>query len=132
MSKNKSGYPQKKIEEIDSLLSKAVKKAKAAGLKVQPGSWGISRFDSKRTLLAVNWVADEDLCCCPNGALCLMLQPEGEDSAMAAAEALGVSDKFIEAFVEGYDGGSIPLKEDNEYKQGYDLGLKFRKKYMSE
>jgi hypothetical protein len=91
----------KTYEKIKSACLKFVEK----GGHIIQSDWAVSRDDETR-----KWVANRTNCACALGALLVVEQPEVDsyEPDDAAAEALDVPLKYIDAFVMGFDGYSNP------------------------
>lgn len=86
------------VETSQSTIRRAVEWARARGIVVRPGSYGVTCTG------ASGWHLDtrEDGCC-PLGAIVLMLQPLTRSLPEAPAFALGVQIAWVEGFNAGVD-----------------------------
>ena len=121
------------IEEVEARLLESIRLARANGLEIKSGEWGVSLDDSGETGV---WVVDEGGgdntgCLCPMAALIVDREEASEDCVQteypeqACAMELGCTSQQVCNFVVGFDGAELmtPAWKDDEY---YRLGRKLR------
>lgn len=137
------------MDEIKGLYAKlrtAVDKAKAQGLRIKPGVWGITAYDDRDKPDLYRWVKDDGSnCLCPFGAFLLGKRTNSDDLEEDAAYYLRLPYSQVIAFMRGFDGLPVTDEQHSDpthyyretnliragiweaYQAAYALGQRFRK-----
>lgn len=118
------------IEEVEVQLVAAMEAARAKGLKVRTGDWGVSvDYHAMPPVWSTEPTSDyrpTPGCLCPMGCLILGVAAGHGSEGMedTAAELLGCTSKQVENFVVGFDSveaAGVPFDEDEFYRLGQKL-----------
>lgn len=127
------------IEQVEATLLSAVTAARARGLTVKPGTWGVQLDDSgaKPIWVLDDAMGDETDCLCPMA--CVILDKEedrdedeqiAEDQDRAAAEVLGCTAEQVNFFIIGFDAAEYDGCEEIEKDDYFKLGVKLRQQMI--
>jgi hypothetical protein len=81
------------------------------------------------TLISEDWGSPVQKCTCAMGCVMLKDQPQNPyrvgnnaSATIYAAEVLGVTEKWVDAFINGYDDNPPPYEEDEDSDNAWNLG----------
>lgn len=113
--------------DVEAAIRNAIDRARQQGKTIRAQGWGIH---------FVSGVARfNDLpCCCPMAAVAVLLAvnfDKRHSIRAGIADALRVSDRWVDGFIEAFDFCRNPKAENvhAEYARGHALGLKMRREY---
>ena len=120
------------MDDVEKKIREAIASAQESGIKIICGEWGVVNIIDGHDTMYWGFLpgTDSQKCCCPMGAVLLNVACGMSDfePEAAAANRLGVTTEWVEAFVIGFDGRSPAEGPEFNPKDpsGHAAGVKLR------